>query len=164
MAAYIVHSLVKNVERGLGAVNKLVCYETEWPAMYWCFIIPVIHTMVMMMDNERPSNLQMHEILNYNVKNFTKRIIGEVTKAGIWSVERLMFEKHKHGKKLTQTVGNEMAQGLHYKVAKIYFMLSTTDGPLRELDHDKNWITNVQKKKLFKDIDGWLKFRCVSDM
>ena len=164
MAAYIVHSFVRNVERGLGAVNKLVSYQTEWPAMYWCFIIPVVHTMVMMMDNERPTNLQMNEILNYNVKNFMKRIIGEVTKVGIWSVERLIYEKHKHGKKLTSTVGNEMAQGLHYMVAKIFFMLNTTDGPLRGLDHDKNWITKVQKTNMLKDIDGWVKYRCVTDM
>ena len=74
-----------------------------------------------------------------------KRIIGEVTNVGIWSVERLMFEKHKHGKKLTLTVGNEMVQGPHYMVAKIYFMLNTTDGPIIDLDHDKSWITKVQK-------------------
>ena len=57
-----------------------------------------------------------------------------------------------------------MVHGIHYIVAKIYFMLNTTDGPLRDLDHDKSWITKVQRTNMLKDIDDWVKYHCVSDI
>ena len=165
MAAYIVLSFVREGEDGFDTSVSLNCFQTLSPALYWCFILPVVHTMVVMMDNERPTNLSVTNILDYNVGNFVKRMAVKITECGVWSQERLKLEKDKHGHHLTPAIGKPMALGVHHTVARIFIMLSSSDAPLRDLRDVLLWLTVTQKTGLLTGFDPvHVKFRVIQDI
>ena len=85
MAAFIIFTFIVGVQRTLTQHDDLTTFRSSDPPMFWCFIVPLAHTMVMMMDNEEKANLTMEGILHSKVGSFVNRLKEKIISYGVWS-------------------------------------------------------------------------------
>ena len=95
MAAYIIMRFLVDITGSISNHANLDSYKHERHAVYYCLIVPVAHTMVMMMDNEEETNLSVAGILEALPGNWYKKIKHQIGTYGCWSPEGLKAKKPK---------------------------------------------------------------------
>ena len=149
MAAFITLRLLKGVTSKQCKSQDLASYETTNRPLYFCFILPIVHTMVMMMDNEPQTNLTVNGILTAKPGSWFSNIRGTLREHGVWSYERLTKEQCKTDPPLTSAYGQAMCRGIEYTVAQIFLLLVAKPEKMAGLTHRQLWITDAQKRDLY---------------
>ena len=150
MAAYIVFMLCQGNTFTLTDDASLNSFKTIDPEKYWCFIVPVVHTMVVVMDNERKTTLSARNILNFKVKSFRTRMKADIQEHGVWSEERILGDPAFQS--VPQHIGRTMTRGVHHTVARIFHLL-TPEAGLDGLGDHMTWLTNEQRTVLLENFD-----------
>ena len=124
--------------------------ERDRPVFY-CLILPVVHTMVMMMDKEDKTNLSVSGILKAKAGSWIKQIRKKISKFGCWSYVSLLAQRGQTG---TVAVGHKMAKGVQNTVAQVVMLLSLDEDRLGGLGATKRWLTDSEHQNL----DGFTDF------
>ena len=152
MASFIIITFLHDISGVISESANLDSYrlDEEDRPVFYCLILPVVHTMVMMMDNEDKTNLSVNKILRAKPGSWIKRIKQQISQFGCWSYHGL--KEHK-GQTRNVAGGNRMAQGVHYTVARVVKLLSLDKDRLGGLGATKLWLTNGERQDLDQNIN-----------
>ena len=153
MAAYIIMRFLVDITGSIGndATLDSLKYQNHSKAVYYCLIVPVAHTMVMMMDKEAATTLSVSGILGALPGVWYKKIRTQIGAYGCWSPEGLKAQKESDEPRAKK---HKMACGVHHTVFRVLYLLSLDKDKVGGLTGDKKWITQEQSNNLYLDYDG----------
>ena len=78
MAAYIIMRFLIDITGSISNYANLDSYKHNCHAVYYCFILPVTHTMMMMMNIKEETDLSMSHILSAFPRYWYKKIRNQI--------------------------------------------------------------------------------------
>jgi hypothetical protein len=144
MAAFLIYTCAKGWHFKYQDSLTLQSFQDSDPPFYYCYICPLVQTMVVLMDNNKgKANLDFDTIMKVRFMNFQKRLALTVGKNGVWSAEQLECIQQEEIVE-EQSIG----LGVHYFVVYIIAMLSPTRFTFITNGEDKWYLTEEQKTTL----------------
>lgn len=159
MAAWLVYKLLKGPNH-LGERNfALMDFETIDRSLFWCYIVPTVTTLVVMMDNEEQPNLSVDRILKVQLGNWERGAWGKISDCGIWSSNWIQesMENMEGGE------GQRSTAGLPYTMFRIMMMLTPLSRSVHNLQPDKMWITDHERAYIKAPVDSFVRSMVIDD-
>jgi hypothetical protein len=147
MAAYCIHAFVFgfdctfNRDAPFSALSR---YARDQRNLYYCYILPLAQLITLHMDNKRGApNFSVVAIVGQSLDSFTRNVLRNRIKLGVWSVE---FLEEKSRQTISKSSIKLMTQGVEWTTARIFMMLA----PGVEMPQVENRYLTIQQHAIFE--------------
>jgi hypothetical protein len=127
IAAYAIYALINGYDCVFRDrrrnINTLHSYKTSNEMLFYCYILPLVTTISLLMDNSEKVNLTVSAILDQNLDSFTRATMKGGMSIGLWSVAHLQAMAHTN-------IGRRdigiISSGVEFNIARVFMMLTNS--------------------------------------